>query len=237
MKTSGSQMVNNRASPFPGPQKALNGSLSRHRIDRSSDKQPLRPVIRTFLNGIYHDAAHSDPSLFWSHKQKLSQKADFYIHGLGTPPPGVELKKGQVLWKTIFGHYGDNYQMPDLSANDGEPADHEEISRLMRQTNIAWHAKGADGYGFLIHQLYASGRPVICRPADYKGKTAGLLLKDRKTCVMIEGNLEKDIRKIEFFLRPQENKKMCESARDIFKEHVNFDYEAKKIKKFIERLR
>jgi hypothetical protein len=196
-----------------------------------------KPVIRTFLNYIYHGAPQSDRHLYALHKSRLQEKAFFYTHGLGTPPPGMSLEPGTPLWPRIRELYGADFRMPDLLTNDGEPAAHDEISALMRATNIAWHVKTADGYGYAIHQLYACGRPVICRRDNYEGKTAGLLLKDGETCVMLDGDTDQDIRKILYYLEPARNRRMCWKARKIFEKTVSFDEEAEKIRRFMETLR
>ncbi|GEM_PF-6278050 len=198
-----------------------------------------KPVMRTFLNFIYHqtDEARHDHVLYCRHLERLSPNVHFYTHGQGTPPPNVRLEPGEPLWSSIRERYGADFQMPDLLRNSGEPKDHAEISQLMKNTNLAWHAKTDDGYGYLIHQLYASGRPIVCRRSNYQGKTAGILLKDKKTCVMVDGSVEEDIKKISHYLRPHENRRLCENARDIFKKTVNFDHEFKRLKKFFENLR
>lgn len=196
-----------------------------------------RPVVRTFLNFIYHNAPQSDKPLYRAFKARLAERAYFFTHGLGTPPPGEDLPPGTPLWSYLYGKYGQDFRMPDLTRSDGEPESHEEIARLMQQTNLAWHVKTADGYGYALHQLYASGRPVICQRANYAGKTGGLLLEDKKTCVMIDGNIDKDTEKIFYFLEPDRNRKMCEAARRIFEKRVSFEKEARAVKKFLEVLR
>lgn len=198
-----------------------------------------KPVIRAFLNFIYHQTneARHDHVLYRAHLEKLSPFVHFYTHGQGTPPPNVKLERGEPLWSSIHERHGKDFEMPDLTKNSGEPKDHTQISRLMKNTNLAWHAKTDDGYGYLIHQLYACGRPVICRRSNYEGKTAGVLLKDKKTCVMVDGNVEEGIKKILYYLRPEENRRMCERAREIFKKTVNFNHEFKRLKKFVENLR
>lgn len=195
-----------------------------------------KPVIRTFLNYIYHDAPQSDKNLYQYHKKKLRWKTNFYTHGLGTPPRRVKLSPNVPLWKYICDRYGDNFHMPDLNTNDGEPQTHEEIGGLMQNTNLAWHVKRADGYGYAIHQLYACGRPIICERSNYIDKTAEKLLVDTKTCVMLDGNHAQDIKKILFYLKREENLRMCENAYTIFKASIDFQSEANQIKKFIDLL-
>ncbi len=196
-----------------------------------------KPVIRTFLNYIYHNAPQSDKPLYQKHRAALISKYYFFTHGLGTPPPGVDLPPGDPLWSYLLEKNGAGYRMPDLIRSDGEPETHEEISALMKQTNLAWHVKNADGYGYALHQLYACGRPVICRREDYRGKTGALLLQDKKTCVMLDGNERDDIRKIERFLEPDENARMCRRAHDRFRKVVNFEAEAVAVKKFLRGLK
>lgn len=202
-----------------------------------ADPPKGRAVVRSFLNYLYHDTAHSDLSLFRKHAELLKGKADFYMHGLGTPPTGVEIRIGLPLWSQLHERFGEGYRMPDLIASDGEPESHEEIASLMKASNLAWHVKRADGFGYALHQLYASGRPVICERKNYEGKTGGLLLQDKKTCVMLDGDPAADAKKIERFLDPGENLKLCRRALDRYRRVVDHEREAKDIRKFLARLR
>ena len=54
---------------------------------------------------------------------------------------------------------------------------------------------------------------------------------------MLEGDPDADARKIRRFLEPEENAKLCRNARRRFERVVNFEKEAKAVKKFLDRLR
>lgn len=71
-----------------------------------------------------------------------------------------------------FGHCGD----ADEHFGGNSP-DTPTVARRMRETQIAWHWKRwSDGYGHVIHNLFAIGRPVFLTAGYYTGKLAGELL-------------------------------------------------------------
>ena len=111
----------------------------------------------------------------------------------------------------------------------------EEIG-MMKKSKFIWQTKNWDGYGFNIHRAFALGRPVICHPRDYAGKTAEPLLTDGKTCLFVEDTPEKMAKKIEYFAEPDRHREMCENVRRRFLEVVDFDKEFEEIKKFLGRL-
>ena len=62
-------------------------------------------------------------------------------------------------------------------------------------------------------------------------------MRDGETCLDIEGLDVADIvRKIEFFSEPNHYAELCQNVYKNFKEKVDFDKEAEKIKSFIDNL-
>lgn len=60
---------------------------------------------------------------------------------------------------------------------DGSIGGPEAVSKLMREAAFIFHVKpGGDGFGHVIHNAYAIGRPVITRPSHYHGQLAEQLL-------------------------------------------------------------
>lgn len=110
------------------------------------------------------------------------------------------------------------------------------MPRAMRNTSFVWHVKyGGDGYGFTLHNAYASGRPCIVKKSYYVGQTAEALLDDSITCVDLDaGTKSENIEKIRYFSKPETHLKMCENAYTRFNKVVNFDKEFEAIKQFLE---
>jgi len=126
----------------------------------------------------------------------------------------------EFTWR-MYGHQGD----------DGFLWPFSKIAKSMADTSFVWHIK-TEGYGHIIHNAYAAGRPVITEIGRYRGYTAEALLEDGVTCVDISGGIEA----IRHYGQPDELLRMCENARERFRQVVNFDAEEHKIRAFIERL-
>lgn len=150
-----------------------------------------------------------------------------------------------LLPKTRDAHLWYDYKraMPDyvwkmhgFLGEDGVLPEHLK-AWAFRNSAFIWHVKWfGDGYGYVIHNAYASGRPCIVKGSYYKGKTAWPLLEDSVTCIDLElGSKEENVRKIRYFSEPGRHIQMCENAYKRFKEVVDFDREFAEIKKFLQR--
>lgn len=198
------------------------------------------PVMRTFMNFIYHSGSGSDKGEWNRYRGYASQlNFTFITHGLGTPPPGVpvELDKIIDIWfreNPQYTYLLDRSKWPSLDFNDGEPLMNSQIARLMSLTNMVWHLKRCDGYGYIIHQVAASGRPVICEERNYSHLSFGKLLTDGQTCVYITGDNEADKKNLrDYFLNPERCRDMGKELHRRFHENINFDDEARKIKELL----
>ena len=109
-----------------------------------------------------------------------------------------------------------------------------DLANDMRNSAFGWHIKPWDGYGHVIHNWYAVGRPVITRGTYYEGKTGGLLLEDGVTCIDLDKHsFEENIRLIRYWSKPDNHRKMCYNAYDRFCKVVDFNKEAKKIREWL----
>jgi len=121
---------------------------------------------------------------------------------------------------------------------DGVLWPHEKLAAAIHDSTYVWQVKkSGDGFGHVIHNSYACGRPVITRRQHYAGKLADPLLIHGETCWDIDkiqgGDLALQIRNE----LPEEHRAMCERSYQRFKEVVNFDAEFLEIQKFLEKLR
>lgn len=112
-----------------------------------------------------------------------------------------------------------------------------EMPESMKDAGWIWHVKwGGDGYGFLIHQAYAVGRPTITKREYYAGKLADPLLVDGETCIDISnGTVEENAARIRYFSDPARHLEMARRSYERFKEVINFDEEFIQIQRFLER--
>ena len=109
-----------------------------------------------------------------------------------------------------------------------------DLPTQMRESAFGWHIKPADGYGAVIHNWFACGRPIITKGSYYAGKTGGLLLEDDKTCIDLDKHtFEGSLERIRYWSQPDHHMEMCQNAYDRFKEIVDFDKEQKDIELFL----
>lgn len=124
------------------------------------------------------------------------------------------------------------------SCPDGSLGVDRHIASEMQNSMFGFHCKtDGDGYGHIIHNWFASGRPVITKMEDYKGKLAERLLVDGETCIDIGSHTMSEVCSMIYqWSDPYEHKKHCEAVYNKFKEQVNFDAEFEKIKEFLDNL-
>lgn len=111
-----------------------------------------------------------------------------------------------------------------------------QLADAMRQVSFVWHVKPiGDGFGHIIHNAFAVGRPVITVGSHYEGRIAGRLLEDEITCIMLNPDKQvENIKKINRNWKKLED--MSRQAFTRFYEVVKYDQELKILEQFIERL-
>jgi hypothetical protein len=121
---------------------------------------------------------------------------------------------------------------------DEDVAKTADIAEKMRASTFTWHYKpGGDGYGHILHNTFACGRPPLVWAPDYRGKLAERLLVDRETCIDASVNsLEENVRLMRHYSQPEEHNRMCENVHKKFTEVVNFDEDEQRIRKFLDSL-
>jgi hypothetical protein len=159
------------------------------------------------------------------------------------PPQNKRITSMVMLLPDADKYYAQKAEMPDyefraygVGAPEGCISSLEEIAHQMQESMFGWHVKPAgDGFGHIIHNWAASGRPIITNFADYRDKLAGQFLIDGVTALNIENlnptQIASEIRRMS---EPETHKKMCEAMHDKFMEVCNFDREAEEIKKFFQ---
>lgn len=135
----------------------------------------------------------------------------------------------EMDWR-VYGAYG------------GAPLDHyaagnidecHRVAQEMTASDVAWHAKAwSDGYGHVIHNWFAIGRPVFGIESYYRDQLAGALWIDGVTSIDIERRSKDEVAVELRRLRDDEDhhRRMCEAAADRFRNIVDFDGEAEEIR-------
>ena len=131
-----------------------------------------------------------------------------------------------------------DWKMHGILGDDGIIGNVNDMVKAIHDTSFVWHVKyGGDGFGHVVHNAYACGRPLITKRSYYADKLAGELMIDGKTCIDLEKHTtEENVKLIREFSQPEKHNQMCENAYRRFKEIVDYDQEFLEIKKFLERL-
>jgi hypothetical protein len=111
------------------------------------------------------------------------------------------------------------------------------FAEQMRATSFVWHHKpGGDGFGHIIHNSFAMGRPVITVEADYRNSIVWPLMEDRKTCILIGRDPVANSKKIKSLSDPATIQAMSRRAADRFLTVVDYEKEARQVQRFLDRL-
>ena len=135
-------------------------------------------------------------------------------------------------WK-CYGAYG-SAPVDALSAGDVSWV--PDVADQMAKARIGWHAKAwSDGFGHVIHDWFAIGRPVVGWRRYYKDKIAGPLMVEGETFFDMERS-EEEVIAILRRLRDDDDfhVRICENAARRFREVVDFDHEASIVRELLE---
>lgn len=194
------------------------------------------PIVRTFLNFLYHDSPGSDKGLWKRYVDYVANLGGTtHLHGLGTPPEGVDTTLNLIIdiWFNQNGRQDllDRNNWPPLLANRGEPRNDIQIAELMKFSSMIWHVKRCDGYGFIVHKAAAMGRPIICEQRNYAHLSARSFLQDGQTCLYITGHPATDTNNLKQYLfDPEQVNRMSKAIYQRFCDNVNFETEAEKVR-------
>jgi hypothetical protein len=138
--------------------------------------------------------------------------------------------------ETIMANW--NFKSFGGSCRDGAMNGIKELANKMKEAKFIWHTKfGGDGYGHVIHNATAVGKPAIVRKSYYVNKLAEKLMIDGETCITIDGLGFKEIEnKINYYSDGLRYHKLCMGAYSQFKKIVNFDKEAEILVNFVNKL-
>lgn len=141
-----------------------------------------------------------------------------------------KVEKAMPEWK--FSSYGGQ-------CRDGSIGPASELAKAMQSTKFIWHTKnGGDGYGHIVHNAAAVGRPLIVKTSYYEGKLAEKLMVDEVTCIAIDGlSIDQIKAKIDHFSQPHKYEAMCNAVYNQFKRAVDFDHEELLFREFLNNLK
>ena len=154
----------------------------------------------------------------------------------------------------VAGHFSEDWElflkvegmMPEWGflslggqCRDGAAHGSKELASAINSSRFVWHTKnGGDGYGHIIFNTAAMGKPMIVKKQYYLGKLGEALFRDGETCICIDGLTPDEIvNKIEYYNDQDRYETMFHNVCDNFKLQVNFDVEEMHIRKFLEVLK
>lgn len=136
-------------------------------------------------------------------------------------------------WK-VYGAYG-SVPEDEYAAGNLQPC--SAVGDAMRASDVAWHTKQwSDGFGHVIHDWFAVGRPVIGHEWYYRSQLAGPLWQEGVTSFDITDKSVPEVVAIldRLYQDPDLRLRMGENAARRFREVVDFDEEEQAIRRMFE---
>ena len=140
-----------------------------------------------------------------------------------------------IDWQ-VYGAYGSVAEDRFACGNIGKCAD---VGAAMRASDIAWHTKQwSDGFGHVIHNWFAVGRPVLGHEWYYRTQLAGPLWQEGITSFDLTDKTAHEVGNLlaELQREPERIIEMGNAAAARFREVVNFDEEEQAIRRMFEQV-
>lgn len=145
----------------------------------------------------------------------------------------VAASRPQYDWR-VHGAYG---SVPEDEYAAGNIDKCSAVGDAMRNSDVAWHTKQwSDGFGHVIHDWFAVGRPVIGHEWYYRTQLAGPLWQEGVTSFDITDKSPEDVASLLDRLAGDADLRlrMGENAAARFREIVDFDEEEQAIRRMFE---
>lgn len=135
-------------------------------------------------------------------------------------------------WR-VHGAYGEA-PIDGFSAGvlDTTPA----VAAAMRECGFIWHTKyWSDGFGHVVHNAFACGRPVVGGMSYYADKLAGPLWLDGVTCIDVDSRGDDEVQRMMREIRddPDRHLAMCVAAAARFRDVVDFEADAEQVRRLL----
>lgn len=137
----------------------------------------------------------------------------------------------ELRWRW-YGHCGDHDAL-----YGGDAPSTPQVAAQMRAAAIGYQAKRwSDGYGHVVHNLFACGKPVLGTATYYADKLAGPLFVDGVTSFDIETRSNDELVAILRRLASDDDyyRTISDAAVARFREIVDFDAEAEQIRTMLD---
>ncbi len=134
-----------------------------------------------------------------------------------------------LLPEFTFGIHG-------ISGPDGNIETVAEIADLMAGSLFGWHDKvQGDGFGHVIHDWAAIGRPLIGHAAHYRGLMPEPFWQDGVTCIDLDKHTAEEVAVLvrTISLDHDRHAEMCRAIRAVFDDQVDWAAEAERVREFL----
>lgn len=109
------------------------------------------------------------------------------------------------------------------------------IAEEMARSGWAYHDKPTgDGFGHLIHNWAAVGRPLIGHGRYYQGQRAEIFWQDGLTCIDLDKHSISEAAEIIKSTSVSQHESMCEAIRDVFENAYDPARDALRVAKFLD---
>ena len=136
-----------------------------------------------------------------------------------TPCHAVYEKVRALLPEYAFAVHG-------IDGEQGNVGTVREIAELMAGSAWGWHDKHqGDGFGHVIHDWAAIGRPIIGHASHYRGLMAERFWQDGVTCIDLDRHDPSEVAGIIERTTPEQHLAMCKAIRAEF-DKIDWDLEA-----------
>jgi hypothetical protein len=108
-----------------------------------------------------------------------------------------------------------------------------KVAERLAATGWVWHDKRiGDGYGHVIHNAAAMGRPLIGHASHYKGLAGEPLWRDLDTCIDLDRHQPADVLRLMRAIKADRDwyREITCRTRATFESLVDFDAEAERIR-------
>lgn len=186
------------------------------------------------INAVwYHQEFDREVFTYKPYKPPLTKKKTVCLMNNLQAYPDADLffqmEKAMPDWK--FKYYG-------ASNRDGSLAGYKTVASEIHDSAFVWHCKaGGDGFGHVVHNAFACGRPPIVKKEYYKDQLAEELMVGGETCIAIDNlTLPEIIEKVLYYSDDIRYQTMSEAAYKRFCEVVDYNAEEKQLREFMNRL-
>lgn len=170
-----------------------------------------------------------DPVFGWREPVK-SHKLRSYVNCFASTPcyePFEQMR--DLLPEFIFRDHG-------IDGADGNVETVAEIADGMETALFGWHDKvQGDGFGHVLHDWAAIGRPLIGHGAHYRGLMGEVFWQDGVTCIDLDKHTVPEAAQLirDIASDPPRHREMCRAIRAVFEANVDFEADAERVREFL----